>query len=34
MEYRIRQIESKALNKLRDNVKIKQFDETYALKMA
>ena len=31
---RIRQIESKALNKLRDNVKIKQFDETYALKMA
>ncbi len=31
---RIRQIESKALNKLRDNIKIKQFDETYALKMA
>lgn len=31
---RIRQIESKALNKLRDNVKIKQFEETYALKKA
>ena len=30
---RIRQIENKALNKLRENAKIQEFDESYSLKI-
>lgn len=31
---RIRQVENKALNKLKDNTKIQEFDESFSLKMA